>query len=234
MASKKPRPTNAFGAGVRGEVVLRPLAQVKPNKWNPNRMTTHQMDSLVHGLRTDGWLASQSLLVWGTDDKGVAQNVIIDGEHRYRAAGIVGIVSGPMVFLDGLSEAQAKALTIKMNQKRGDFDDAALESLVRELVGDLTTLDGVDLELGFDPTELAKMAGIAGDEAIRATAPAGVPSSNTSADGASGLRVPMTFYVPSERVEYFRTPFAKSGTEALNVSVLDDMIRVWNAGGSGI
>lgn len=125
--------TPPAGPAVRGVAVLRPLADVVANPWNPNRMTDHMFRSVVHGLKTDGWVASQALLVWGTDETGATRNTIIDGEHRWRAAQEAGFTAGPMVFLDGVSELEAKALTVKLNQKRGDWDDELLGPLLREL-----------------------------------------------------------------------------------------------------
>lgn len=215
---------------VRGEVVLRPLGDVKPNPWNPNRMTTHMMDSLVHGLRTDGWLASQALLVWGTDEEGQVRNLIIDGEHRWRGGTTIGLTEGPMVFLNGLTEAQAKALTIKMNQKRGEFEEAALETLVKELVADIGTLEGVDLDFGIDPKELVKMAGSALDEAMGVPPPAPPPPPAAVVGEQPGLKVPLVFYVPTEQLDYFKAPFfnAERPTE-LKTDVLRAMIQKWIA-----
>lgn len=143
---------------VVGKVVLRKLADVRPNSWNPNRMTPTEKAALKHGLRTDGWLISQSLLVWGTDERGKRHDVIIDGEHRWTAAGELGFAEGPMVFLDGLSEARAKALTIKMYTRRGEHAAEPLSELVHELVGTLDVPD-LGLELGFGAEQLADILG---------------------------------------------------------------------------
>ena len=125
---------------------MRPLSDVTPNPWNPNRMTDHLYRSVVHGLLADGWVASQSLLVWGTDEAGRTRNMIIDGEHRWRAAREAGFKEGPMVLLDGMTEAECKALTVKLNQKRGEWNDQALGELLR----DLASTAPPDLDLGMD------------------------------------------------------------------------------------
>ncbi len=145
---------------VRGEVVSGILQEVKPNPWNPNTMTDAMKESLVYGLKNDGWLASQSLLIWGTDDIGDRQDIIIDGEHRWRAATEDGMLEGPMVFMDGLSKLEAKALTIKMNQKRGDWDPELLAAVVKELELDLDSEDLV-LDLGLSSVEMDRLAGVA-------------------------------------------------------------------------
>jgi len=165
VASASSTPTPAEPTSHRGEFVagvvrgvseVIALTSVAPNPWNPNRMTPQMMESLRLGLRTDGWIASQALLVWGFDAGGNKRNVIIDGEHRWRAATAEGYASGPAVFIDGLNEMQAKALTIKMNQKRGAFEEPLLAVVLRELQ-DSGFADDLGMELGFTDDVLLKL-----------------------------------------------------------------------------
>lgn len=144
-------------AKIVGEVELALLTKVKPNTWNPNRMTPFMKDSLRTGLETDGWLSSQALLVWGKDDAGKVRNVIIDGEHRWTVATELGMERGPMVFLDGVSEKAAKALTIKMNQKRGTFDADGLAALLRDIQADFDDDTALALDLGIDEDAIMGM-----------------------------------------------------------------------------
>lgn len=156
MAAKKKAAKAETKATVRGEVTMRPLSDVKPNPWNPNRMTDAEKRSLEHGFKEDGWLASMALTIWGKDDKGVVRNLIIDGEHRWHAANALGIKEGPMTFVDGLTEAQAKALTVKLDRKRGSFSETALSALLQEIVPQMDrNLAG--LSLGFGDSELAAL-----------------------------------------------------------------------------
>lgn len=136
-------------ANLIGHVELRNLDDVKPNPWNPNRMTDEMKASLKHGFINDGWLVSQALLIWGTDDEGNEHNVIIDGEHRWTTAKELAMPEGPMVFLTGLPEAKAKALTIKMNQKRGEFVDDLLAIVLKDIQEELGS-DDMAIDLGFD------------------------------------------------------------------------------------
>lgn len=135
---------------VVGKVEMKPIGFVKKNTWNPNRFTKEMLASLKHGLLTDGWLISQSLLVWGTDEKGKVKNIIIDGEHRWQVAMELGFKDGPMVFLHGLTEAQAKALTVKMDSKRGRFDEDLLMPLLRDLQPAYLDASSMVLDLGLD------------------------------------------------------------------------------------
>lgn len=176
------------GPRVVGKVQMLPLASVKANSWNMNGMTDFQKESLKQGLAKDGWMASQALLIWGTDTKGKAKNIIIDGEHRWIAASELGMKTGPMVVLEGVSEIDAKALTIKMNHKRGESDPERLALVVKELQakygGDMA------MELGIVEEELVVLTAepeivIAplDDAAIEAASPHGpseLPSGKTS------------------------------------------------------
>jgi hypothetical protein len=166
VAPKAPAKTRALavvedlkgapGAKVVGEAVLTELKLVKPNGWNPNEMTPLQKQSLRQGLQEDGWIASQALLVWGKDEKGKAQNIIIDGEHRWHEAIALNMKSGPMVFLHGLTEAQAKALTVKLDNKRGKFNPLKLGTLLHSIEASFDS--GIDaLSFGFTDDDLAKI-----------------------------------------------------------------------------
>lgn len=167
MGMKRASKTVAQAAlRVSGEsVVMRPLDSVTANPWNPNQVSAEMLASITHGMRQDGWLMSQPLLVWGTDHRGATRNEIIDGEHRWRCARELGFASGPMVFLNGITEAQAKALTIKMNQKRGEWSKPRLQELLHDLADEIdrAELPDVALDLGFGAAEIEKLLGLAAE-----------------------------------------------------------------------
>ena len=170
-------------AKVRGKVVTAALDSVKPNGWNPNVLPEHKMRALEHGMREDGWLASQPLLIWRTDKAGEKKNLIIDGEHRWLAARAVGMSQGPMVFLDGLTESEAKALTIKIDNIRGQFDSDALGALLREIQG---ASEDIALEFGFDNNELDALL----DDAVRAPPVLEQPRGGEVASSTKQARAP--------------------------------------------
>lgn len=149
--SGKAKPSD--GIRITGKVVVAPLPSVQPNTWNPNRMTEYQIESTRAGLLADGWLAAYALLVWGTDEKGIARNIIIDGEHRWRIARDLGFTEGPMVFLEGVTAKRAKEMTIEFDAKRGQFDTIAL----RDLLAEIGVEDGLAFRLGFDDETFAAL-----------------------------------------------------------------------------
>lgn len=138
---------------ITGKIEIARLDRVRPNPWNPNRMTEHQVASTREGMKREGWVASYALLVWRTDEKGKQRNLIIDGEHRWRIGNDLGFEKAPMVFLDGITERRAKEMTIEFDNKRGRFDDIAL----RDLLKDIGLDDGLAFRLGFDEATFAAL-----------------------------------------------------------------------------
>lgn len=126
-----PKPEPSLRVVGKVEVIV--LTDVKPNTWNPNRLTKSQSSALRQGLQDEGWVSSQAMLIWGSDEHGEVRNVIIDGEHRWEEALSIGFTTGPAVLLHGLTEAEAKAFTIKLDGRRGSFDWQLLAPLVVEL-----------------------------------------------------------------------------------------------------
>jgi ParB-like chromosome segregation protein Spo0J len=141
---------------VVGKVVSVDLSKVSPNPWNPNEMDAHTRASLKHGFETTGWLSSQALLLWGKDENGVRQDLIIDGEQRWTVARELDMKKGPGVWLDGLTSAQAKALTIGLDQKRGSFNQDRLGELVAELLKGSDVL-ALSLDLGLRSQDIVNL-----------------------------------------------------------------------------
>ncbi len=167
---------------LRGEVELLPLDSVRPNGWNPNVVPPHIMASIRAGFLEDGWLVSQALLVWATDEHGAEKNLIIDGEHRWECARAVGMTVGPMVRLRDLKEVDAKALTVKLNQKRGDWDPTGLAELLADIGRTNPVVpDIAALSLGFSVTEMQAILGAPAEDARKAADAAAAADERTAA-----------------------------------------------------
>ena len=195
-APAPPVAIDAAAPRITGKIEVARLDRVRPNPWNPNRMTEHQVESMREGMKREGWVASYALLVWRTDEKGATHNLIIDGEHRWRIGSELGLEKGPMVFLDGVTEKRAKEMTIEFDNKRGQFDETAL----RDLLKDIGLDDGLAFRLGFDEATFAALM-----EPSNVLPPGDF--SEVSIDATTDYRCPKCAY------EWSGAPSAKSKTE---------------------
>jgi DNA modification methylase len=162
---------------IRGDVLEGPLEQFRPNTWNANKLTEHQQRALEFDLLNVGWLKSQALLIWGTDEKGTKKNIIIDGEHRWIGGRNVGFKSCPYVSLDGIPEDEAKELSIRIH-KRGQWDPIMLAGVIEQVKKRIDPTMA-PLVLGFTPLQLSDMS-----KQIAKTPPK--PSPTTPATATAG------------------------------------------------
>jgi hypothetical protein len=146
------------------------------------------MESIRYGFRVDGWLLSQALLIWATDEIETPQNVIIDGEHRWKCALDVGLREGPMVRLYGLTSNEAKALTVKLNQKRGDWAEDDLARVLAELS---TDDDVLAVDLGFTQEAIDSLVAI-GHESLAELATEPPPPGELINDESTADSEPIT------------------------------------------
>lgn len=111
--------------------------ELKANPWNPNKMTAFMYEKAVESLKEFGFIAPVVVRQLGP-----GSYQIIDGEHRFRAALSIGMTEIPVVIVDGLSEDQAKKLTVVLNELRGQFDPGKLSDLLGDLAdsGQITDL----------------------------------------------------------------------------------------------
>ena len=142
------------------------LAKVLPNPWNPNKQNDRQYQAEIQSICDNGFVAP--ILVRKQENN----YQIIDGEHRWRALneiierGLVGkwnvpdlvkSMTIPAIVLE-VSDAQAKKLTIIMNETRGQADLAQLGALLADIAPDF----GTDLGLGlpYSAPQLAELMSI--------------------------------------------------------------------------
>lgn len=118
-----------------------PIKQMDPHtlghlpSTNPNVMDPWKFEALVKGIKEHGFL--QPVLVVYEDDT----PVIVDGEHRTRAAKEVGLAKIPCAV--ARDRKHAEILRLALNRLRGELD-------LGEVGRQLETLS----EMGFDTSEL--------------------------------------------------------------------------------
>ena len=135
----------------RLEIVYVDPADLRPNGWNPNRMT----DAMLNRLRAEIWRVGYVDPIIALRD-----GRIIDGEHRWKIA-LDRKEKVPVVYLD-IPEEIAKTLTVNLDAIHGDHDPALLMELI-ESIG--FTEPEVESVFGMKPRDL--------EDLRRAVQPAG-------------------------------------------------------------
>lgn len=160
-----------------------PVASVRPNDYNPNRQSEHEFALLKKSIEEDGF--TQPVIV-GED------MVIVDGEHRWRAAQELGIDPIPVVVTPMTAE-QRRIATLRHNRARGSEDVGLATEVLRDLerLGALDwaadSLDLSDVELQRLLDDLSAPDALAGDEFSEAWAPTAAPDVLERADGRSSV-----------------------------------------------
>lgn len=107
-------------------VTVVPIDSIQPNDWNPNVEDSITFNEVVENIRTYGF--KDPLEVVEVD--GIYR--IIDGEHRWKAAKIIGLPELPVVIVDFPEDIQ-KMQTVKANVLRGKLDPVKFTRLFNEL-----------------------------------------------------------------------------------------------------
>lgn len=121
-----------------------PVDAVKPNSYNPNRQTDKDFDLLLRSMREDGF--TQPIIVHAES------KMIVDGEHRWRAARELGLPEVPVVFVD-MSDEQMRVSTLRHNRARGSEDVDRGAQVLRDL-RELGALDWAKDSLAINDKEL--------------------------------------------------------------------------------
>ena len=100
------------------------ISTLSENSWNPNQMADEMMESVIHGIKTEGFLTPVLIQA--------SSNRIIDGAHRYKAAKKLGMTEILAQFID-VDDNQAKKLTLALNNRRGENDSVLLDNLLADL-----------------------------------------------------------------------------------------------------
>lgn len=97
-----------------------PVSQLQPNDYNPNRMKPQVFDKLVEDIRRNGILNPLHVYFDG------GKYVIIDGEHRYKAAKLLGFEKVMAFVYEGNVEEIKKIMSLRLNVLHGTIDPSAL------------------------------------------------------------------------------------------------------------
>lgn len=136
---------------IRGKAETVDIHLVDPNPWNPNKMTPEMKAKEEASLRRFGFL--KSVVVRETS---VGRYEIIDGEHRFEIMKTSGAVQLPVLNLGKISTAEAKQLTVLLNEIRGESDFLKLSDLFATTKDDFKPEDLAGL-LPFSKEEIESL-----------------------------------------------------------------------------
>lgn len=120
-----------------------PHTKLDPNDYNPNRLTDEEFELLLRSIDEDGF--TQPIVI-------NQDNVIVDGEHRWRCAHTLGIHSIPCVRVT-LTPEEMRVATLRYNKARGHHQ-ADLEAAILEDLAGMGQIDWVIDSLMLAPAAL--------------------------------------------------------------------------------
>lgn len=145
-----------------------PIDAIHPNPYNPNRQSDFDFELLLKSMGEDGF--TQPIVVQK------ANNEIVDGEHRWKAAKELNFTEIPVVYVD-MTPEQMRIATLRHNRARGSEDVELTAQVLRDL-RELGALDWAQDSLMLDDEEINRLIEdinipdiLAGDEYTQAWVP---------------------------------------------------------------
>ena len=128
--------------------------RVKPNDYNPNKVSKQNLELLKQSILTNGW----TLPIVVRPDF-----TIIDGFHRWTVAGeepLKSMLEGkvPIVIVEHKDKAGNIYGTVTHNRARGAHLLEPMKAIVRELMGEGKSVEEIGKQLGMRPEEIFRLS----------------------------------------------------------------------------
>lgn len=128
--------------------------KVKPNEYNPNKVTKENLELLTQSILTNGWTLP---IVCRPD------YTIIDGFHRWTVAGQEPLYSElggkvPIVIVDHKDHDADIYGTITHNRARGTHLLEPMKKIIKELLDNGKTIPEISKQLGMRPEEIFRLS----------------------------------------------------------------------------
>lgn len=151
--------------------LLKPVANVqivdrdklRPNDYNPNKVTEENLELLTQSILTNGW----TLPIVVRPDF-----TIIDGFHRWTVSGreplktkLQGKV--PVVIVDHKDHDEDIYGTITHNRARGQHLLEPMKKIVKELIDSGKTVPEISKQLGMKPEEIFRLSDFTREDFLR-------------------------------------------------------------------
>lgn len=153
------------------ENLLQPIANVqivdhdklKPNDYNPNKVSEDNLKLLEQSIETNGWTLP---IVCRPDF------TIIDGFHRWTVSGREPLRSKlggkvPIVIVDHKDHDEDIYGTITHNRARGTHLLEPMKKIVKELIDNGKTVPEISKQLGMKPEEIFRLSDFTRDDFLR-------------------------------------------------------------------
>ena len=128
--------------------------RVKPNDYNPNKVSKQNLELLKQSILTNGWTLPSVVRPDFT---------IIDGFHRWTVAGeepLKSMLEGkvPVVIVEHKDKAGNIYGTVTHNRARGTHLLEPMKAIVRELMGEGKSVEEIGKQLGMRPEEIFRLS----------------------------------------------------------------------------
>ena len=129
-------------------------SMLKANDWNPNRVSTSNMELLKQSIIANGW----TLPIVVRPDY-----TIIDGFHRWTVSGEEPLLSAlkgkvPVVVVKHDGESENMYGTITHNRARGVHQLEPMKAIIRRLIESGKSVEEIGKQLGMKPEEIFRLS----------------------------------------------------------------------------
>ena len=136
---------------------------VKPNDYNPNKVSKQNLELLKQSILTNGW----TLPIVVRPDF-----TIIDGFHRWTVAGeepLVSMLEGkvPVVVVEHKDKAGNIYGTVTHNRARGTHLLEPMKAIVKELMNEGKSVEEIGKQLGMKPEEIFRLSEFSKEDFLR-------------------------------------------------------------------
>lgn len=136
---------------------------VKPNDYNPNKVSKQNLDLLKQSILTNGW----TLPIVVRPDM-----TIIDGFHRWTVAGeepLKSMLNGkvPVVIVQHKEHSEDIYGTVTHNRARGTHLLGPMKAIVKELMTEGKTVEEIGKQLGMKPEEIFRLSDFSKEDFLR-------------------------------------------------------------------
>lgn len=143
---------------------------VKPNDYNPNKVSKQNLELLKQSILTNGW----TLPIVVRPDY-----TIIDGYHRWTVAGedpLFTMLGGkvPVVIVEHKDKAGNIYGTVTHNRARGVHLLEPMKAIVKELLNEGKSVEEIGKQLGMRPEEIFRLSDFSREDFLKMMVKPGV------------------------------------------------------------